>query len=319
MRPLLFLVLLCLLSAVMAAKPRRSRGFRRLRPSCGNMDTIRRTYPRYPAFPGPVPFPRDMFPFPFFARKGFRGFGIPDDVLDRRMGQPCEGPVIEPLTVGKFQLDNSTLRVSSTAVLITDEKKETGEICLILVDTGSANNRMELLAGLSSVGVLPEYVNNLVLTHLDLDTVGNLNLFPEANVYAGNRRAKGDLVFFPQVAPSFDQAQSGLPFTQLCDNTDIFLSPGFTNDDVSVVVRNVAGYGRVSIVGNLIVNEQDAKTGDSVRRFAQSPEHAALWEASRKEILSISDHLIPGYGPSFAVGDELKPKQNETTAPPVAH
>jgi glyoxylase-like metal-dependent hydrolase (beta-lactamase superfamily II) len=160
-------------------------------------------------------------------------------------------------------LNNDTLKVTAGVTLITDEKRETGEICLILVDTGSSNKRMDLLRALSAVGVMPEYINNLVLTHLDLDTVGNMNLFPGANIYVGNRRVKAETVYFPKLAPSFvsrlskiitfffvqDQTNSGLPFTQLCDNTYLYLSPGFTNEDISVVVKNVAGYGNVAITG----------------------------------------------------------------------
>lgn len=188
-------------------------------------------YSRYPQFPPPVRFP-ELFPFPFFARKGFRGFGIPNEIIDQRLGKPCQantslhdyekhqilGPSNWATELRKvctqqrhFEVNNSLLifkkllyfRVSAGVTLITDEKRETGEICLILVDTGSATKRMELLKALSAVGVMPEYINNLVLTHLDLDTVGNMNLFPDANTYVGNRRVKADTVYFPKLAPSF--------------------------------------------------------------------------------------------------------------------
>lgn len=102
-------------------------------------------------------------------------------------------------------------RVGAGVTLITDERREAGDICLILVDTGSSSKRMELLRGFSAVGVMPEYINNLILTHLDLDTVGNLNLFPTANVYLGNRRAKGETVYFPKVAPSFVKFEVSCP------------------------------------------------------------------------------------------------------------
>lgn len=226
----------------------RRRGPKLQRRSCGRLEAFLNSGP--PSF-GSFPSAARLFPPPFFARRGFRGFGIPAELLDERMGTPCEGPVVEPLTYGRFRLSNDSLSLTSTVTLVTDEKRATGEICLILVDSGMASQRMAVLRGLSAVGVLPEYVNQLVLTHMDLDTVGNLNLFPQANVFVGNRRALKDTVFFPKAAPLFDQKLGELPFTQLCDNTFLYLTPGFTNEDVSLLVRNVSGFGNIALSGEL--------------------------------------------------------------------
>ncbi|KAI6184401.1 Beta-lactamase-like domain-containing protein [Aphelenchoides bicaudatus] len=306
----LIFVFALMLAMCEAGRSRKNREWRQLRPSCGSLESTIQSYPRYPQFPPPVRFP-ELFPFPFYARKGFRGLGIPDSIIDRRLGKPCQGPVIEPLSYGKFSLNNDTLRASAGITLITDEKRSTNEICLILVDTGSASRRMDLLKALSAVGVMPEYINNLVLTHLDLDTVGNMNLFPEANIYVGNRRSKAETVYFPKMAPSFDQNNSGLPFTQLCDNTFVsiflYLTPGFTNEDISVVVKNVADFGTVAVTGNLILDEEDLQnTENAVKRFSQNNEQAELWNISRKEILAIADFVIPGYGQPFNVTNEMK-------------
>lgn len=40
-----------------------------------------------------------------------------------------------------------------------------------------------------------------------------------------------------------------LPSRELCANTDVYLTPGFGVDDLSVVVRNVRDFGTISIVG----------------------------------------------------------------------
>jgi hypothetical protein len=43
------------------------------------------------------------------------------------------------------------------------------------------------------------------------------------------------------------------------------------------------------------LDEDDLKnTENAVKRFAQNEEQKQLWEMSRKEILSISDYIIPG-------------------------
>ncbi|CAD5215739.1 unnamed protein product [Bursaphelenchus xylophilus] len=254
----------------------------------------------------PPIFRRNENLFPFFARPGFRGFGIPSEVVNDRMGVPCEGPVVEPLTYGTFDLNNDTLTVRTTVALVTDERRETGEICLILVDTGMATQKMDLLKGLSAVGVRPEYINNVVLTHMDLDTVGNLNMFPRANVYVGNRRAKGNTVFFPKSIAYFDPEQTDLPYTQLCDNTFLLLTPGFTNEDISLVVRNVTGFGTVALSGNLIISEEDLATNETISRFGQSDEHKKLWESSRKEVACSSDYILPGYGKGFKIDEKIK-------------
>jgi hypothetical protein len=40
-----------------------------------------------------------------------------------------------------------------------------------------------------------------------------------------------------------------LPSRELCTNTDVYFTPGFGMDDLSVVVRNVRDFGTIAIVG----------------------------------------------------------------------
>ena len=68
----------------------------------------------------------------------------------------------------------------STVILIQDGKRQ------ILVDTGYPTERELLLTNLDKLGVTPEAITHLVLTHYHLDHTGNIVLFDRAKIFIGS-------------------------------------------------------------------------------------------------------------------------------------
>ncbi|KAH7698424.1 metallo-beta-lactamase, partial [Aphelenchoides avenae] len=161
------------------------------------------------------------------------------------------------------------------------------------VDTGLGLLRNTVTGGLAAHGVKTADITDVLLTHTDVDTAGNLNLFPGARVFSGQRRFKLQYMYNDTKPPTFDTRRSGLPFTKLCDNTEVFLTPGYSAHDVSLVVNNVHSYGTFAIVGRLIADERDLETGMSMKEFSIDKEHRRLWEIARNEVLCLSDYVIP--------------------------
>ncbi|GBE19422.1 MAG TPA: MBL fold metallo-hydrolase [Candidatus Pacearchaeota archaeon] len=57
----------------------------------------------------------------------------------------------------------------------------------ILVDTGSSDNKHELLSDLKELNIKPEQIGMVLLTHNHWDHEGNISLFRNARVY-GNKK-----------------------------------------------------------------------------------------------------------------------------------
>ena len=53
----------------------------------------------------------------------------------------------------------------------------------ILIDTSSLENKKELLKGLSELGITPEKINIILLTHGHWDHTSNVDLFEKAKIY----------------------------------------------------------------------------------------------------------------------------------------
>lgn len=56
---------------------------------------------------------------------------------------------------------------------------------------------------------------------------------------------------------------------------------------------------------------------NSVKRFSQNDEQIQSWQMSRKEILSMSNIIIPGYGLPFNVTNDVTSNDLSTTIEPI--
>jgi len=70
-------------------------------------------------------------------------------------------------------------KFGSRVYLLRDEK--------ILIDTTSRENEKELLDDLEKLKIKPEKIKVVLLTHMHIDHIGNIFLFPNAKIYASKK------------------------------------------------------------------------------------------------------------------------------------
>jgi len=76
-------------------------------------------------------------------------------------------------------------RVSSNVTLVEDEG------VLLLVDLGAPDRQQVALEALNHRGIEPADIDSIVLTHLQIDHVGALGLFPGTIIIVPEGRATG--------------------------------------------------------------------------------------------------------------------------------
>jgi glyoxylase-like metal-dependent hydrolase (beta-lactamase superfamily II) len=86
----------------------------------------------------------------------------------------------------------------STVVLLRKNKR-----CM-LIDTGYSTDQSLLINNLEGLNVSPDEVTDLILTHLHLDHLGNVELFKNADIYIG----KEDYETLKCICDSFDNDEA---------------------------------------------------------------------------------------------------------------
>ena len=76
---------------------------------------------------------------------------------------------------------------------------------------------------------------------------------------------------------------------------EVIPTPGHTNNDVSVIVKNTM-YGVVAITGDLFEKEGDLERDDLWKQFSENSE---LQLENREKVLRIADFIVPGHGKMF--------------------
>lgn len=166
-------------------------------------------------------------------------------------------------------------RVASSVVLVRDAD------ALIVADPGMVANRAAILDPLADLGVTPEDVTHVFLSHHHPDHTMNVALFPNAEVVDFWARYIGDLWL--------DHEGDGY---RLSPRTQLWLTPGHTKEDATLIVEADDG---VHALTHLWWHADRTPDLDPVA-FDQ----AAL-EANRRRVLAAVDVVIPGHGPSFRV------------------
>ena len=158
----------------------------------------------------------------------------------------------------------------------------------ILVDTGGPQDAHAIVRGLEAEGMTPADVDHVVCTHGHSDHVGNVGLFPHATLIVSHDVSSGDLYREHPFA-------SGAPYA-IDDGVEVIATPGHTSQDVSVVVRTLAGV--YVIAGDLFECEQDLSDEELWRASSEDPVRQAR---SRALVLRLADFIVPGHGPMFRV------------------
>lgn len=158
----------------------------------------------------------------------------------------------------------------------------------ILVDTGGPHNGDEVLQGVLAVGVSPEQVDFVVITHPHPDHSGNINLFPNAQVIMAHEIVRGPVFAIHNVFST----TTGL---RLDERVHVVPTPGHSQYCVSVFVDT--SVGRVVIAGDVFENEDDFLR-DS--HYATLSEDIEAHKSSRARIAMWADWIVPGHGAMFA-------------------
>jgi glyoxylase-like metal-dependent hydrolase (beta-lactamase superfamily II) len=153
---------------------------------------------------------------------------------------------------------------------------------VIMVDPGMVADTELILDPLRRLGLQPEDVTHVVITHHHPDHTVNVGLFPNAELVDCWARYRGD--------QWLDHEGEGHRVT---DHARLILTPGHTNQDVTLLVETDAGVVACTHAWWLADRTPDVDP--------RADDQEAL-EVSRARILAEADIVIPGHGESFATG-----------------
>jgi glyoxylase-like metal-dependent hydrolase (beta-lactamase superfamily II) len=153
---------------------------------------------------------------------------------------------------------------ASSVVLVRD-----GD-ALIVADPGMVRSRSLILDPLRALGVEPDAVTHVFLSHHHPDHTINIALFPNAEVVDFWARYIGD--------QWLDMPGDGY---HLSPNAELWLTPGHTDEDASLIVH--ADDGVYAMTHLWWHADQDAIN------------------AGRQRVLAVADVVIPGHGGPFRV------------------
>lgn len=157
-----------------------------------------------------------------------------------------------------------------------------------IVDLGIPADKDLILKKLKEHKLAPKDIDFVILTHSDIDHIGNLNLFPDATFIGGNDVIQGDLFkeFFKE------------KYT-VDENVSVIHSPGHDNRSITVLVKTVKGI--VAITGDLFEYNKDWLTVDSSEAWEPWSQDKVLQNKSRAKIWKLADYIVPGHGDMFKV------------------
>lgn len=166
-------------------------------------------------------------------------------------------------------------RTASSVVLVRDDDAQ------IVVDPGMVASRSRILAPLADLGVAPEDVTHVFLSHHHPDHTMNVALFQNAEVVDFWARYRDDLWL--------DMPGDGY---RLSARSQLWLTPGHSNEDASLIVEADDG---VYAMTHLWWRPDRTPEIDP---YAVDQE--AL-EAGRARVLAAADVVIPGHGGPFRI------------------
>ena len=172
----------------------------------------------------------------------------------------------------------------------------------LLIDTGfdyeSVNNRTNntmnargMIMALRLIGVKPDDIDAVFITHWHRDHFGNLPVFEKAEHLASSGLVER---FGLKGFRSITEGENILPGVQM------LLTPGHTVDHASITVDSaVAGLkARIGVAGDAIVSHSYLQAG---RIWQYNADFYSAEDASRsiRQLLEDCDVIIPGHGTPF--------------------
>jgi glyoxylase-like metal-dependent hydrolase (beta-lactamase superfamily II) len=169
-------------------------------------------------------------------------------------------------------LSSSGGGVASSCTLVREGDR------VIVVDPGMATSQAAILEPLRGLGVGPEDVTDVVISHHHPDHTINVGLFPNAAVHDFWATYKGVV---------WDDAEDDR--RELSPSVRLLLVPGHTAEDLATVVGTADG---------IVVLTHLWWTADGPADDPLAEDMAGV-HAGRERVLSIADRIVPGHGPGF--------------------
>jgi glyoxylase-like metal-dependent hydrolase (beta-lactamase superfamily II) len=168
-------------------------------------------------------------------------------------------------------------RVGSTVGFVRD-----GD-ALVVIDPGMVPSRSSIVDPLAAIGVAPEQVTDVVISHHHPDHTLNVALFPNARLHDHWAWYRDDL-WVSRDAEGFE-ISSGIRLIRV---------PGHTEQDVATLVDTPSG---------LWVFTHLWWTADGPAEDPYAPDPVVL-HASRSRVLDLPGlaTIVPGHGPAFVPG-----------------
>jgi N-acyl homoserine lactone hydrolase len=187
--------------------------------------------------------------------------------------------IISPILVGTHAMKKTPEGIDiydhySSVTLIQNEGKN------MLVDTAGRGKFSLIKEKLSTLGLTPEDIHYVVLTHFHLDHAFNVSFFPNAHIIAWFHEWKNGATW------SFSDIEK----TKLIKNVELIKTPGHAEEHISIIATQDDGK-KVVMAGDAI-NKKYIETG-VIHAFSYDNE---LYHQSAKKILAIADMIIPGHG-----------------------
>lgn len=167
-------------------------------------------------------------------------------------------------------------RVASSVVLVLDGDAR------IIVDPGMVARRGLILEPLAALGISPESVSHVFLSHHHPDHTINVALFPAAEVIDFGARYVGD--------EWLDHDGDGY---LLGPSSRLWVTPGHTDQDASLIVDAEDGTYAMTHAW---------WRGDRTPELDPYAPDQAVLQATRARILAAADIVIPGHGAAFRTG-----------------
>lgn len=163
-------------------------------------------------------------------------------------------------------------RVGSTVLLVRE-----GD-AVVVVDPGMVASRSVILDPLARLGVDPEQVTDVVLSHHHPDHTMNIALFANARVHDVMAIYRDD-VWQDRPAEGF----------VLSPSVRLIETPGHTPQDITTLIGTADGVAAAT-------HAWWAADGPAEDPFAPD---AAVLSAARERILAVADLIVPGHGAPF--------------------
>jgi glyoxylase-like metal-dependent hydrolase (beta-lactamase superfamily II) len=154
---------------------------------------------------------------------------------------------------------------------------------LIVVDPGLVVDHGRILDPLAELGVTPDAVTHVFLSHHHPDHTINAGLFTNAEIFDVDSRYLGDRWL--------DHEGDGL---RLSPKAQLWVVPGHTAEDAALIVEADDG---VYALTHLWWHTDRTPVEDPY-----TPDQVLL-EANRARVLAVADIVIPGHGGPFRVRD----------------